>query len=135
MFFYVIIFLGDRMKKGFTMVELLTVIILLGIITAIATPMVFKYVKEAEITEITQDVRAIIHATNLYIEEADIRVFPEEGITLAEIAHKFPDTKGYIGRIKVIDNEIVVTSLKNDKLCAYGTSENVTVTENLNECE
>ena len=54
------------MKKGFTLVELVIVIIIVGILSLIAVPIYRKYVERAQITEGKVLARAIFDAGNLY---------------------------------------------------------------------
>ena len=60
----------DNMKKGFTLLELLGVIILLAVISLIATPVVLNVVEDAKISADKSTVYALLDAARLYKSEA-----------------------------------------------------------------
>ena len=49
-------------RKGFTMIELMVVVVVVGILASIAVPMYGKYVKNARLTEATGRIGEIITA-------------------------------------------------------------------------
>ncbi len=55
------------MKKGFTLVELLAVVIILSIILAIAVPNIQKTLKESKETAYQRSIDGIIEASKLYV--------------------------------------------------------------------
>ena len=57
------------MKKGFTLVELVIVIIIVGILSLVAVPIYQKYVLRAKLTEGLTTARALADAAELYILE------------------------------------------------------------------
>jgi len=56
-------------QKGFTMIELMVVVVIVGILAAIAIPIYGKYVKQARTTEATGRIGEIITASKAWAQE------------------------------------------------------------------
>lgn len=56
-------------RKGFTMIELMVVVVVVGILASIAVPMYGKYVKNARLTEATGRMGEIITACKAWAQE------------------------------------------------------------------
>jgi len=56
-------------QKGFTMIELMVVVVIVGILAAIAIPLYGKYVKNARVTECTGRIGEIITASKAWAQE------------------------------------------------------------------
>ncbi len=72
--------------QGFTLIEILVVVVILGILAAIIVPRVMSRPDEARIIKARQDVRAIESALNLY--RLDNYVYPSTEQGLEALANK-----------------------------------------------
>jgi type IV pilus assembly protein PilE len=58
-----------RNRRGFTMIELMVVVVIVGILAAIAIPIYGKYVKQARTTEATGRMGEIVTAAKTWAQE------------------------------------------------------------------
>ncbi len=58
--------LGKQRVAGFTLIEVMVVVVILGILAAIVVPRIMDRPDEARITKARQDLRALESALNLY---------------------------------------------------------------------
>ena len=100
-FFYVIITIGDSMKKGFTLVELLAVMILLGVVSLIAVPSIGKILTRSREKALESTKEELIKAAQKYYAD-NIRELPEDGshkcLSVSEI-----EANGYISNDDIVD--------------------------------
>ena len=69
-----------KKNKGFTLVELLGVIILLGVIAVIITPNILKLEKKSEKELFEDSVNALIRGAQMYYANNDFINYPTNGI-------------------------------------------------------
>lgn len=55
-----------RKNRGFTLIEIMVVVVILGILAALVAPNVIRRVDDAQIAKAKQDIRSIETALNLY---------------------------------------------------------------------
>lgn len=65
-------FRKKRNQKGFTMIELMVVVVIVGILAAIAIPIYGKYVKQARTTEATGRMGEMITAAKAWAQEKEV---------------------------------------------------------------
>ena len=69
-----------KIKEGFTLVEILIVVVIIGILAAIAVPTYFKYVERGYASDAKIQMKNILENSKLYYAEKD--EFPEDVETL-----------------------------------------------------
>lgn len=137
-----------KIKKGFTLIEIIAVMAIISIIAAIIIPKVITHFKEAEKSKDLANARTIITSVDLYnIEYANdsLRITPDK--TLEEVKVTIlganPQRRDYVGHfpetIKVrrieADGTIQYIDVKDDDniLKNYKYSELINYVENPNE--
>lgn len=67
-------------QRGFTLIEIMVVVVILAVLGGIVTPMVLDYVKDAKITAAKQDIKNIATALDLF--KLDNYMYPttEQGL-------------------------------------------------------
>ncbi len=79
----------SKKQFGFTLIEVLVVIVILGILAAIIVPRIMDRPDQARVVAAKNDIRAIVSALNLY--RLDNGTYPTTDQGLAALVHK-PDT-------------------------------------------
>lgn len=79
--------------SGFTLVEVLVVVVILGILAAVVVPRIMGRPDDARIVRATQDVAAIVSALNMY--RLDTGTYPSTEQGLAALVEKPLEAQGW----------------------------------------
>jgi type IV pilus assembly protein PilA len=81
--------LKKRAQQGFTLIELMIVVAIIGILAAVAIPAFMKYIKKSKTTEAAQFVKKIYEGARVYYMENNT---PRQAIQATP--NQFPDAAG-----------------------------------------
>lgn len=122
-----------KQKKGFTLVELLTIICVIGLILGIAIPSTNKILRNAKENKFTADSRTILSSVESYVTENNYKI-PDEGIALEYLDLDLKSLNGYTGVVKYDGNNVYLDSITNNELCGAGNKSNFEVYGDLSNC-
>ena len=123
------------MKRGFTLVELLAVICVIGIIIVIVAPNIFLYSEEAKKDKFMEDARTIIKGVELYMEDNDMITLPEEGLIIEDLDLDISGkVSAYTGIVIMSDNDVTIETMSDGIYCGFGTRTNFTVNKVGEDC-
>ena len=88
-------------EEGFTLVELLAVIVILGIIVAIAIPAIGKVIQTAQTDADKQEIALVEDAARLYFTTSDNAALTE--VTVGDLK-----TKGYLEKAEDLNDDAKV---------------------------
>lgn len=99
--------LPPQIARGFTLIEVMVVVVILGILAAIVVPRIMSRPDEARVVRAQQDIRAIAAALDLY--KLDNLSYPSTAQGLEALLRQPPDLPpgarykpdGYIGALPV----------------------------------
>lgn len=116
-------------KKGFTLVELIAIIIVIGLIIGILTPTAIRLIANSKKNAFREGMRSIVRSVEIYMEENNLRTLPEEGLFLSDEKLGLDYEDGYEGVVKYIDGEIVLENIHNGTYCGNGNLEDFTISK------
>jgi len=92
-------------QQGFTLIEIMVVVVILGILAALIAPNVINRIDDAQITKVRQDIRAIESALKLYRLDNFRYPSTEEGLKALVTRPQDPNARwpegGYLDRLPV----------------------------------
>jgi len=121
-------------KKGFTLVELIAIIIIVGIIIGIIAPTAMKLIEKSKVNSFREGLRSIIRSAEIYMEENDLKTLPDEGIYLQDNEINVDYADGYSGLIKYINGEVVLQNIGNGTYCGNGSKDTLSVSGFTDDC-
>ena len=80
--------LRNRKTKGFTLIELMIVVAIIGILAAVAIPAFMKYIRRSKTTEATMNIRKLYDSSVSYYEDEHANRSGQP------IAKQFPENAG-----------------------------------------
>ena len=79
--------LRNKLNEGFTLVEILIVVVIIGILAAVAIPTYFKYVERGYASDAKVQIKNILENSKLYYSEND--EFPEDKTKMTELEETY----------------------------------------------
>ena len=115
-------------KKGFTLIEILGVLVIMSIVVLITVPIITGIIDEVRKNAYRESVRSIFRAVDIYIADNNFIELPEEGIDVIDPKIMLKHKDFVSG--KVVKNEegkLKVERVSNGVYCAEGTYNNIRV--------
>ena len=114
------------MKKGFTLVELLAVIVILGVLSLISIPMITNMIKDSRKGAFKASVQSVFRAYETYELTYSIKEQEKLSILDLPLTHK---ERFLSGKVYRQEDVIKVENISNGIYCASGTLENLKMIE------
>lgn len=115
-------------SKGFTLVELITVVIIIGVLLLIIIPNVANTLKKSEIKAFTASAKGVLRAATDYYASDGVVVTESECIDATTGIIEFDkDYQITGGEICYINNQAYLNMITNGKYCATGNNDDLTV--------
>jgi type IV pilus assembly protein PilA len=101
-----------NVQKGFTLIELMIVVAIIGILAAVAIPSYQNYTKKAKFTEIVQATAPIKQAIDECVQSQGLAAGAVTGCALGSngVPSAMPQATGYVGTISLTTDTGVITA-------------------------
>lgn len=120
----------ENNKKGFTLVELIVVLVILAILAAMLIPALTGYIDKAKEKDVIAETRQVVMAAQTLVDEAyakvdigsdTVKIDGEDGtVKVSDIATLAEVDQANIGTITVTNGKVTVaTYTKSGKTCTY----------------
>lgn len=119
-------------KKGFTLVELLAVIVILAVIALIAVPMILNVVEKSRNSAFKDSVLNAFGQVEYHLIENSLTSMPAEGITVTDLQIKNGNFESGLF-VKNSDGKLEAINITDGRYCANGEMTELVVTKG--ECE
>ena len=97
-------------KKGFTLVELIAIIIVIGLIIGILTPTAIRLIANSKKNAFREGMRSIVRSAEMYMEENNLKSLPEEGLFLND------EKLGFLDKISTLEEKNTNLMKTNNEL-------------------
>lgn len=111
-------------KKGFTLVELLAIITILGLIGLITLPITGSIIRDSEKKTFNETLNSIIESAKIYNIESNYKAISDEGIDIKSSKLKYTNKETIIsGKLYYENNDYYLEEVKTKNFCANGSKE------------
>ena len=117
-------------KKGFTLVELLATIIIIGVLLLVAIPSVSNSIKKAEKKTFKSSAQALIRTGNNFFADSGFSF--EDGVCIDIFDEDLEIDKSYqleSGEICLLNDVATLKNVTNGDYCANGNNDNLKIEE------
>lgn len=119
-----------KKDKGFTLTEILVVIVLLGVVATISIPTVKSIIEKNRKKTFQESIKGIIRSTELYISSEAIAT--DFSYNYNDQEHIKTEKNHFTsGKVKYTDGTIIIQNFSDGNYCANGTSNDLTITKGI----